>query len=130
MDYERVLDSLLHRVSLPVSAEVLADRLPDGIEATAYFVISEALTNVVKHADASGAQVKALLEPGMLQIEIRDDGIGGAQAGHASGLRGLEDRVAALDGQFLIESPEGGGTRVIARLPIPADDQTRGESRR
>jgi signal transduction histidine kinase len=112
------VEALLPRVSLPVSADVLAGRLPDGVEATAYFVISEALTNVVKHAKASGAQVTALVEDGVLQVEVRDDGIGGARAGGATGLGGLTDRVAALDGKLLVESPKGEGTRVLARLPL------------
>ena len=112
------VEALLPRVSLPVSTDLQVGRLPAGVEATAYFVISEALTNVVKHADASSAQVSAAVEGGVLRVEVRDDGRGGALGGHGTGLGGLEDRVAALDGQFLVESPKGGGTRVVALLPL------------
>jgi signal transduction histidine kinase len=105
------------RVSLPVSVDVSAERLPAGDEATAYFVASEALTNVVKHARAGGAAVTARVERGELRVEIRDDGVGGARGGDGTGLRGLEDRVSALAGRLVVESPPGGGTRVCARLP-------------
>jgi signal transduction histidine kinase len=124
------IEGLLSRLSLPVNVDLQVDRLPGGIEATAYFVISEALTNVVKHAQASSAEVTALVEHGMLRVEIRDDGRGGARGEHGGGLGGLEDRVAALGGQFLLESPKGAGTRVLALLPLTADDQPLGESRR
>ena len=95
-----------------MSVDVLGERLPAGVEATAYFVVSEALTNVVKHARAGGAQVTALVERGELRLEVCDDGVGGALAGHGTGLGGLEDRVAAVGGRLLLESPSGGGTRV------------------
>ena len=117
------VESLLSRVSLPVRVDLRVDRMSDGIEATAYFVISEALTNVVKHAHATRAEVSAFIERDTLQIEIRDDGIGGARGGHGTGLGGLEDRVVALDGRFLVESPPGGGTRVLALLPLEPDGQ-------
>jgi signal transduction histidine kinase len=94
-------------------------RLPAGLEATAYFVVSEALTNVVKHAHASRAIVTARVERGQLRVEIRDDGVGGAQGGGSTGLRGLEDRVSALDGRLVVESPPGQGTRMCALLPVP-----------
>jgi signal transduction histidine kinase len=89
------------------------------MEATAYFVVSEALTNVVKHARASGATVTASVERGQLRVEIRDDGIGGAHGRDNSGLRGLDDRVSALDGRLVVESPAGQGTVVRAFLPVP-----------
>jgi signal transduction histidine kinase len=112
------VDGLVSRVSLPVSVDVPVERLPAGVEATAYFVISEALTNVVKHARAASAQVTARVERGELRVEVRDHGVGGARGGHGTGLGGLEDRVAALDGRLVLESPPGGGTRVCARLPV------------
>jgi signal transduction histidine kinase len=112
------VEALVSRVSLPVSVDVSAERLPAGLEATAYFVISEALTNVVKHAGADGAGVTARVERGQLRVEVRDDGVGGARAGDGTGLGGLEDRVAALDGRLVLESPPGGGTRVCALLPV------------
>jgi signal transduction histidine kinase len=123
------VEALTSRVRLSVSVDVQVDRLPPGIEATAYFVISEALTNVVKHASASGAWVTALVEDGELRVEVRDDGIGGARGGYGTGLGGLQDRVAALDGHLTIDSAQGTGTRVYAVLPLPADDQTASESR-
>jgi signal transduction histidine kinase len=94
------------------------ERLPASVEATAYFVVSEALTNVVKHARAGRASVTAQVERGELQVEIRDDGAGGARGGKRTGLGGLEDRVSALDGRLVVESPPGGGTRVCAVLPV------------
>ena len=112
------VNALVSRVSLPVSVDVPLERLPAGIEATAYFVVSEALTNVVKHASASGATVVAAVERAQLRVEIRDDGIGGAHAGDSSGLRGLDDRVSALDGRLVVESVPGQGTVVSAFLPV------------
>jgi len=112
------VDALVSRFSLPVSVDMAVERLPAGIEATAYFVISEALTNVVKHARASAAAVTAQVRRGHLQVEICDDGIGGARGGPSTGLGGLEDRVSALNGRLVLESPSGGGTRVCALLPV------------
>jgi signal transduction histidine kinase len=113
------VDALASRVSLPVSVDVSVERLPPGVEATAYFVISEALTNVVKHAHADSAMVMARIERGQLRVEVRDDGIGGARGGDGTGLGGLEDRVSALDGRLVLESSPGEGTRVCALLPLP-----------
>jgi signal transduction histidine kinase len=113
------VEALVSRVSLPVSVEVSVERLPAGVEATAYFVISEALTNVVKHAGADGARVTAGVQRGQLRAEVRDDGVGGARAGEGTGLGGLEDRVSALGGRLVLDSPPGGGTRVCALLPVP-----------
>jgi signal transduction histidine kinase len=112
------VEALVSRVSLAVSVEVSVDRLPAGVEATAYFVVSEALTNVVKHAHADGAGVTARVEDGELRVEVRDDGIGGARSDHSTGLGGLQDRVSALGGRLVLESPPGGGTRVRALLPL------------
>jgi signal transduction histidine kinase len=112
--------ALVSRASLPVSVDVSVERFPAGIEATAYFVISEALTNVAKHAHAERARVTARVERGELRVEIRDDGVGGARGGDETGLGGLADRVSALDGRLVLESPPGGGTRVCALLPLPA----------
>jgi signal transduction histidine kinase len=112
------VEALVSRVSLPVSVDVSPERLPGGVEATAYFVISEALTNVVKHARAAAATVTARVQNGQLRVEVCDDGIGGAQGVYGTGLGGLEDRVSALDGRLGVESPPGGGTRVCAELPV------------
>lgn len=111
--------ALVSRMSLPVSVDVAVERLSAGVEATAYFVVSEALTNVVKHARANAAGVTARVDGGVLQLEIRDDGVGGAHGGASTGLHGLEDRVSALDGRLVVESPPGQGTRVSALLPLP-----------
>lgn len=116
------VEGLVSRVSVPVSVEVSVERLPAGVEATAYFVVSEALTNVVKHARAGGARVTARVERGELRVEVRDDGVGGARGGDGTGLGGLADRVAAVDGRLVLESPPGGGTRVCALLPVPRRD--------
>ena len=115
------VEALVSRAPLPVSVDVAGERLPAGVEATAYFVVSEALTNVVKHAQAAGARVTVRVERGELRVEVRDDGVGGARSGHGTGLGGLEDRVSALDGRLVLESPPSGGTRVCALLPIPSD---------
>jgi GAF domain-containing protein len=112
------VEALVSRVSLPVSVDVPGERLPAGVEATAYFVVSEALTNVVKHARATGAEVTAVVERGELRVEVRDDGVGGARSDHGTGLGGLEDRVAALGGRLVLESPPSGGTRVCVLLPV------------
>jgi signal transduction histidine kinase len=81
-------------------------------------VISEALTNVVKHARANRATVTAAVDRGRLRVEVRDDGVGGARGGDGTGLGGLADRVAALGGQLVLESPPGEGTRVCALVPV------------
>jgi signal transduction histidine kinase len=116
------VEGLVSRVPLPVIVDVCVERLPAAVEATAYFVVSEALTNVVKHAGASRAEVSARLERGELRIDVRDDGVGGAQGGEHTGLGGLADRVSVLDGRLMLDSPPGGGTRVCALLPVPDQD--------
>ena len=112
------VEALTSRVSLPVTVDVSAERLATAIEATAYFVVAEALTNAVKHSRADNAEVKARVEDGALRVEVRDDGIGGAALGRGTGLLGLHDRVDALGGRLLLESAEGRGTVVVAILPM------------
>jgi signal transduction histidine kinase len=91
---------------------------PAEIEASAYFIVAEALTNVIKHAHARRAGVTAAVSDGVLRVEVRDDGVGGADPrGH--GLVGIADRASALGGRVEIESPPGGGTRVAADLVLP-----------
>jgi signal transduction histidine kinase len=124
------VEALVSGVSLPVSVDVSVERVPAGVEATAYFVISEALTNVIKHAHAGRASVMARVEHGELRVEVHDDGVGGALGAHGTGLEGLEDRVAALDGLLVLNSPPGEGTRVCALLPVPQENQPSGASRR
>jgi signal transduction histidine kinase len=111
--------ALVSRVRIPVSVEVTVERLPTVLEAGAYFIIGEALTNAIKHARASSAQITAFVDDGMLWLEVRDDGVGGAVTNGSSGLLGLYDRAAALNGQLRIESSPGEGTAVAAWLPIP-----------
>ena len=110
--------SVAARLDLPVQVDVPPQRFPEEIERSAYFIVSESLTNVVKHAHARHAEVRAFVDDGMLHVDVRDDGIGGADFdGH--GLVGLRDRATALGGQVSIDSPPGGGTLVAATLPLP-----------
>ena len=95
----------------------MPDRLPTQLEATAYFVVAEALTNAVKHAGATCAHVRAAVRDGALELEIRDDGLGGADPRQGTGLVGLADRVASIDGSITITSPGGAGTTIAVRLP-------------
>jgi signal transduction histidine kinase len=95
----------------------LTDRLPAPAELAAYFVVSEALTNVVKHASATQASVLLEREPGLLRVTVADDGVGGASMTAGSGLAGLRDRLDALDATLAIESPPGQGTTIRAELP-------------
>jgi PAS domain S-box-containing protein len=120
------VESLAGRLPLPVDLVELSDvRLPTEAEASLYFFISEALTNVVKHAEASRAIVR-ITAGDPLQVEVSDDGIGGAGVETAgSGLAGLADRIAALDGELTIDSPPGGGTRLYAQVPLPAAGASR-----
>ena len=111
------IESLVTRSDLPVQVEVLGERLPASIEASAYFIVAEALTNVIKHAGAKRATVIARVDGDVLQVVVRDDGAGGADPdGH--GLLGLGDRAAALGGRLWVDSPPGGGTVVTAQLPL------------
>ena len=112
------IESLLHNTPLPVDAEVSVERLPQAVETTAYFVIAEALTNVIKHAGASRAGVRALVAGGRLEVEVSDDGRGGADPANGSGLVGLIDRVDAAGGSMSVSSPAGAGTRLTVTLPI------------
>jgi signal transduction histidine kinase len=112
------VETLASRVRLPVTTDVTGERLPPALEATAYFIVAEALTNTVKHAHADAAHVSAVVEADTLRLEIRDDGIGGASAGNTTGLVGLRDRAAAMGGTLTIDSPPGAGTVVAAAMPI------------
>ena len=92
-------------------------RLPGPVETAAYFVVAESLANIAKYADASEAWVTVGRENGNARVEIRDDGKGGATPDGGTGLRGLADRVGALDGDLTIDSPPSGGTRIVAEIP-------------
>jgi signal transduction histidine kinase len=110
--------ALADRASLPVEVrDVPPDRLPEHIELTAYFVISEALTNITKYASADHAWVSVTHQNGRLLLEVGDDGIGGADVGRGSGLRGLADRLDAIEGRLYVESEPGRGTTVRATMP-------------
>jgi signal transduction histidine kinase len=111
------LESLAERSQLPVTLEsTIERRYPISVESTAYYLVSEALTNATKHAHASAVAVRAWEERDRLLVEVIDDGVGGADPAHGSGLRGLEDRVAALGGQLRVESQHGRGTKLMAEL--------------
>jgi signal transduction histidine kinase len=114
------IDALVARVRLPVSVDVTPDRLPAALEANAYFIIAEALTNAVRYAQATSVHIAAVADAGMLRLEVRDDGVGGARTNGSSGLVGLRDRAAALYGELRVKSPPGEGTVISATLPIPA----------
>jgi PAS domain S-box-containing protein len=112
------IDALASRAPVPVDIRVSAGRLPATIEATGYFVVAEALTNVAKHSGATRAEVTADVDDRTLRVRVCDDGVGGAEP-EGPGLVGLADRVAALDGRFRVEGPESGGTIVAADIPLP-----------
>jgi signal transduction histidine kinase len=115
------LEALATRSSMPVElGEVPIQRLPSPVETSAYFVVAEALTNAAKHARCGQAFVDVLVEDGAVTVEVRDDGVGGADPSAGSGLRGLADRVSALGGRLEVESPEGVGTTVRARIALSA----------
>jgi signal transduction histidine kinase len=114
---EAAVESLAIRAPVPVDALVEPGRWAPVLEATAYFVVSEALTNVARHAKASRSRVSIACRQGLLVVEIEDDGAGGADPGGGSGLRGLEGRVAAIGGTLAVHSPAGRGTRIRAELP-------------
>jgi PAS domain S-box-containing protein len=113
------VEGLASRTPVPVEIAVSVDRLPAPVEATAYFVVAETLTNVAKHAHATAATVRVHVEDGMLQLQVGDDGVGGARP-DGSGLLGLADRLAVLDGELRVESPADGGTLVTAGIPLPS----------
>jgi len=106
-------------VPIETSVEV-SGRLPAPIEAAAYYLVAEALTNVARYAHASAARVDVRVDGGDLVVLVADDGVGGVDPDAGTGLRGLEDRVAAVGGTLEIDSPVGGGTRLSARIPVPA----------
>jgi GAF domain-containing protein len=111
------IDAVVARLDLPVDVDLPAERFPREVEASVYFVVAEALTNVVKHAHATRAEVTARVVDGKLRVEVRDDGLGGADPG-GHGLVGMDDRVTALGGRLEIGSPAGGGTLLSATLPV------------
>ncbi len=119
---DRGLDAALSALAArsPISVEVsvdVAERPPASVEAAAYFVVSEALTNVAKHAEATRASVTVRRSGDRLTIQVQDDGAGGAEIAAGSGLAGLRDRVGALDGELHLLSPAGGPTVLMVEIP-------------
>jgi signal transduction histidine kinase len=115
------IEALGTRAPVPVEVvEVPRSRLAPSLEATAYFTVAEALTNVAKYAEASHATIRIAQVDGELVVEVADDGVGGADASNGSGLSGLADRVGASDGTLTVSSPPGRGTTIRAVVPVPA----------
>jgi signal transduction histidine kinase len=113
------LQTLAHRSAIPVDLDVTTDaRLAEPIEVAAYFVASEALANAAKHSEASRIDLSLARRDGSLVLSVRDDGVGGADAGRGSGLVGLTDRVEALGGSIRVSSRPGEGTQIQAELPL------------
>lgn len=116
------VEALALRSPVAVKLNVRSERrFPDAIEVAAYYVVSEALTNAAKHADASNVQIDLHVEDETLLLSVADDGVGGAKASGGSGLIGLRDRVEALGGTIKLASPAGGGTRLDVEIPLLAD---------
>ena len=112
------LETLARRAPVPVELGALpGERLPEAVELAAYFVVSEALTNVAKYAQASHATVNVDRDNGRVVVEVKDDGVGGADPANGTGLRGLADRLAVIEGRLDVDSRAGSGTTVIARIP-------------
>jgi signal transduction histidine kinase len=117
------VEAIAQRATVPVDCQLeIRDRLPDPVETAAYFVVAEALTNVAKYSSASGAWVRVHQNEDELEVEVVDDGVGGATTERGTGLRGLSDRVSAVDGSLSVTSPPGEGTRVVARIPYRLDE--------
>jgi signal transduction histidine kinase len=112
------LEAVAQRLPIDVSISAPPDRLPENIEATVYYIVSEALTNVTKHAQADRANVSIALDDGILRFEVTDDGRGGADPSAGSGILGLRDRAEAVGGTLFVISPPGQGTRVTAQIPL------------
>ncbi|MFL6055864.1 MAG: sensor histidine kinase, partial [Actinoallomurus sp.] len=113
------LKALARRSAVPVVLDIQGvGRQPEQIEIAAYYVVAEALTNIAKHAHATVAEVEVAAGEGVLRVCVRDDGRGGADFGHGSGLAGLRDRAEALGGHLWLHSPPGAGTTLQAQLPL------------
>jgi signal transduction histidine kinase len=130
----RAIDVLVERAPINVESDLEVDgRLPAPVEAAAYFVVAEGLTNLVKYANAPNAEISVRRRPGAIEVVVSDDGIGGARLDAGSGLRGLSDRLAALEGELVLTSPLAEGTRLEARIPTrdapvrPRRDRRRGD---
>jgi PAS domain S-box-containing protein len=113
------LEGLVARCTVPVELRVSRERVAPDVEAAIYFTVAEALTNVAKYAQATLAHVRVEMDDGAIVAEVADDGVGGASTAAGSGLRGLADRLDALDGTLSVQSPAGEGTTIRARVPLP-----------
>jgi signal transduction histidine kinase len=123
------LKTLARRSTVPVTLDIVVPRrLPEYVEVAGYYVVAEALTNVTKHARASEVQLAVEAVDEDLRLSIRDDGVGGADAGKGSGLIGLVDRVEALGGQIGITSRLGDGTSLVVTIPLGRDGPPGGQS--
>jgi signal transduction histidine kinase len=123
---EPALRALARRSAVPVELGLnVSGRLPEAVEVAAYYVVSEALTNTAKHAQASGVDVELNVDAITVRLAIRDDGIGGADPAHGSGLVGLSDRVEALAGTLQVTSPAGEGTTLLIEIPLSAAESAR-----
>src|SRR6516164_1154064 len=111
------LASLAERSAVPVRLATPSERLPAVIETAVYFVCSEALANIAKHAQATRADIRVRLDGALVTVSIADDGTGGADPSAGSGLKGVADRVEALGGRLLVHSPPAGGTQLLVRFP-------------
>ena len=119
------LRALSRRCAVPMALDVRVDhRLPDTVEATAYYVAAEALTNAAKHANASAVELSAAVRNGHLFLMVRDNGTGGADPSRGSGLKGLTDRVEAVGGTLTVASPRGQGTTLLVELPLGGQDKS------
>ena len=114
---DAALRTLAARAPLPVDLKTSVNGVPDAVESAAYFVVSEALTNVAKYAQASSAVVHVEQQHGFVMVAVSDDGVGGADPSAGTGLRGLGDRLSALDGRLEVDSAPERGTTVRARIP-------------
>jgi PAS domain S-box-containing protein len=112
------LEALASRLPIPVEIQTPDVELPQPVEAAAYYVVAEALANVIKYARASVVTVRVTCDENSTRVEVADDGVGGADAATGSGLSGLSDRVAALEGMLSVASPPMGGTRIVAEIPL------------
>jgi signal transduction histidine kinase len=115
---QRAMESLADGLAVPVDIVADADRLPEHVEATAYYIVSEALTNVAKHAGADRVRVSVLRDGAVVRCEVSDDGRGGADTAGGTGILGLRDRAEAAGGTLSLVSPPGRGTVVTAVLPL------------
>jgi len=115
------LEALASRLAIPVEIHTPDVELPQPVEAAAYYVVAEALANVIKYARASVVTVRISCDEERVRVAVADDGVGGADATAGSGLRGLSDRVAALEGSLHVDSPAGEGTRIVAVIPLEPD---------